>query len=83
MRKKFGKYIVADSEICHGQLTFCGTRIFVKDVLDQVARGMAWADIRHEWHDSISDAAIAEAVRLARKVLREKIDKPALELNGR
>ena len=82
MRKNFGKYIVADPKICHGQLTFRGTRIFVRDVIAQVARGMAWDEIRHEWYDRISIAAIAEAVRLAGKVLSDQIDKPALKLNG-
>ncbi|HIE29634.1 TPA: DUF433 domain-containing protein [Candidatus Poribacteria bacterium] len=28
-RIEFGKYIVADPNICHGALTFKGTRIFV------------------------------------------------------
>jgi uncharacterized protein (DUF433 family) len=67
MRKVLGRYIVMDSEICHGKVTFKGTRVFVKDVLDQVAEGMAWDDIIYEWHDSITKAAIAEAIRLASK----------------
>jgi uncharacterized protein (DUF433 family) len=36
-KKHFGRYIVADPQICHGKLTFVGTRIFVKHVLDMVA----------------------------------------------
>jgi uncharacterized protein (DUF433 family) len=64
VRRSLGKYIVADSSICHGQLTFKGTRVFVRDVLDQVARGMDWDEIRREWHGSIKKAAIAEAVKL-------------------
>ena len=38
-RKEFGPYIVADPEICGGQLTFKGTRIFVQDVLAMLAIG--------------------------------------------
>jgi len=72
MRKRLGKYIVADSSICHGQLTFRGTRIFVKDVLEQVASGMAWEAIIEEWRRSISREAIAEAVRLASQSLLEQ-----------
>ncbi|TEU17177.1 MAG: DUF433 domain-containing protein [Anaerolineales bacterium] len=64
-RKLIGRYIVADPDICHGQPTFRGTRIFVSDVLEQVASGMAWETIVEEWHDSITEEAIAEAVRLA------------------
>ena len=65
MGKVLGKYIVKDSSICHGQLTFRGTRIFVRDVLEQVASGMPWEAIIEEWHGSITKQAIAEAVRLA------------------
>lgn len=64
-RKILGRYIVADSEICHGKLTFAGTRIFVADVLEQVAMGMDWEKISGEWHGHVSREAIAEAVRLA------------------
>jgi uncharacterized protein (DUF433 family) len=41
-RKELGQYIVADPEICHGQLTFKGTRIMVKSVLFYVGQGKAW-----------------------------------------
>ena len=63
MRKELGRYIVADPSICHGASTFRGTRIFVADVLEQVAAGMAWEAIIDEWRGSISKPAIAEAVR--------------------
>jgi uncharacterized protein (DUF433 family) len=49
-----GRYIVTDPNICHGKPTFRGTRIFVSDVLEQVASGMAWEIIIEEWHNSIS-----------------------------
>jgi uncharacterized protein (DUF433 family) len=65
MRKVMGRYPVMDSKICHGQPTFRGTRILVKDVLDQVAAGMAWEAISEEWRGSVSRQAIAEAVRMA------------------
>lgn len=58
----FGRYIVADPEICHGKPTFRGTRIMVADVLEQVARGLAWQTITEKWRGTISDEAIAEAV---------------------
>jgi uncharacterized protein (DUF433 family) len=60
-----GRYIVANPDVCHGQLTFRGTRIFVSDVLEQVASGMAWETIIEEWHNSLTKEAIAEAVALA------------------
>jgi uncharacterized protein (DUF433 family) len=71
MRKVLGRYIVMDTEICHGELTFRGTRIFVKDVLEQVAEGMAWDSIVESWRGDVKKAAIAEAIRLAREALIE------------
>jgi uncharacterized protein (DUF433 family) len=82
MRKVLGRYIVMDPEICHGELTFRGTRIFVKDVLEQVAQGMAWESIMEAWHGSIKKAAIAEAIRLASEALLEHKECMAAEPNG-
>ena len=78
--KSFGRYIVADPKICHGRLTFRGTRIFVSDVLEMVADGLAWETISEEWHGKVSRDAIAEAVSLASKALIEHSDDYALEL---
>ena len=64
-----GRYIVADPKICHGKLTFRGTRIFVADVLGQVAKGITWDAISEAWGGSVSQEAIAEAVGLAREAL--------------
>lgn len=65
MRKEFGQYIVADPKICGGELTFKGTRIFVKDVLEMVANGMPLEQITKTWFGRVSHDAIAEAVALA------------------
>jgi len=64
MKKKLGRFLVVDPKICHGQPTFRGTRILVKDVLEQVAQGMAWTTIEKQWRGAVSQAAIGEAVRL-------------------
>lgn len=72
MRREFGKYIVADPEICHGKLTFKGTRIFVRDVVEMVAEGLDWDTIIKEWDGVINHDAIAEALFLASQVLEEK-----------
>jgi uncharacterized protein (DUF433 family) len=40
-----GRHVVADPRVCHGRLTFRGTRILVADVLEQVARGEPWPAI--------------------------------------
>ena len=64
---EFGRYIVADPAICHGKLTFKGTRVFVADVLADVERGLSWDFLIYRWGGGkISKAAITEAVQLAR-----------------
>ena len=73
MRKTFGRYVVVDSKICHGQPTFRGTRILVHDVLEQVAQGMACETIQEQWRGAVSRAAIAEAVRLADRALLQRL----------
>lgn len=78
-QRVIGRYIVADSQICHGKPTFRGTRIMVSQVLDQVATGMAWEAIIEEWRGSISREAIAEAVRLAHLAFSEHADQYLLD----
>jgi len=73
-RKELGQYIVADPEICHGQLTFKGTRIMVKSVLEMLAKGWEWDRISQEYFGKVSREAIAEAVSLANQALLEKTD---------
>jgi uncharacterized protein (DUF433 family) len=63
-RKEYGQFIVSDPEICGGELTFKGTRIFVEDVLEMVAEGMPWEQITETWFSRVSHDAIAEAVSL-------------------
>ncbi len=67
--KAIGRFIVTDTDVCHGEPVFRGTRILVADVLEQVASGMAWEAIVEEWRGSVTPEAIAEAVRLAREAL--------------
>ena len=79
MKKKLGRYLVVDPKICHGQPTFRGTRILVKDVLEQVAQGMAWTSIEKQWRGAVSQAAIAEAVRLANQAFLDHVPESATE----
>jgi len=72
-RKELGQYIVADPEICHGPLTFKGTRILVKSVLYYVAQGKDWDWISQAYLGKVSREAIAEAVSLASEALLEKM----------
>jgi uncharacterized protein (DUF433 family) len=71
-RVKLGRHVVSDPHICHGTPTFIGTRIMVDQVLEMVAAGAPWEEIIAEYDGVISRAAIAEAVRLARRSFSEK-----------
>jgi len=70
-KRMLGRYVVADPAVCHGQPTFCGTRILVADVMEQVAAGIAWETIMEEWRGDVSPDAIAEAVQLASQAFRD------------
>jgi uncharacterized protein (DUF433 family) len=74
-RREIGQYLVIDPNICHGKMTFKGTRIFVEDVLDMVSKGMNWDHIIWEYHGSITKEAIMEAVRLVGKSFIENKEK--------
>jgi uncharacterized protein (DUF433 family) len=74
-RREYGRYIVSDPKVCHGALTFKGTRILVSIVLDMVARGMSWDDICREFHNHITKEHIAEAVKLAKDALMRQVNR--------
>lgn len=75
--KQIGRYIVADPKICHGKLTFRGTRIFVSDVLEQVEAGEDWDTIVGQWRGDVTPEAIAEAVRFAHRALLDHAEEYA------
>ncbi len=77
--KLLGRYIVTDPKICHGKPTFRGTRIFVSDVLEMVAEGVVWETIIEQWHNSITQEAIAEAVKLSSEAFLRHTDEFVLE----
>lgn len=79
-RKIIGRYIVADTEICHGKPTFRGTRIMVWQVLEMVSDGMAWESISEEWGGKVTKEAIAEAVRLASQAFIDHAEEYVVEL---
>ncbi len=70
-KQQLGKFVIADPKICHGQLTFKGTRVLVADVLEMVAEGLSWDYIEEQWNHSVSRDAISEAVRLSKSSLIE------------
>ena len=77
-----GRHIVTDSKICHGKLTFRGTRILVADVLEQVGTGMSWQAIIEDWGGKVTKEGIQEAVQLASHALLKHVDEFILEPAG-
>ena len=67
MSKEFGAYIVSNPQVCGGQLTFKGTRILIKGVLQQLEKGYSFDEIIEEWHGKINKDAILEALCIANK----------------
>ena len=60
-----GKYVVSDPSICHGQLTFRGTRVMVGPVLASLANGKTIDDIVTKSWPTITREAVKEALMLA------------------
>jgi len=61
---ELGQYVVVDPKICHGQLTFKGTRVMVGQVLAGLTQGMSREEILRNW-PSIPWEAVQEAQMLA------------------
>ena len=67
---EFGKYIIANPHICHGQLTFKGTRVMVGPVLAMFAIGYTIEDILAGYW-SLTREMIEEAQLLAVQYLEK------------
>jgi uncharacterized protein (DUF433 family) len=73
--REFSKHIVAHQGICHGQLTFKGTRVLVPVVLESLARpGRTIEQVAADYHLPVE--AIAEALQLATHVIRDRLRLP-------
>jgi uncharacterized protein (DUF433 family) len=67
MKVEISKYIVIDTEICHGKPTFKGTRIMVSDILELIAAGEPVENILRSY-PSITTKMINEALMYAAKL---------------
>jgi uncharacterized protein (DUF433 family) len=59
-----GKYLVVHPGVCHGKMTFRGTRVPVETILLYLATGHSFEYLRQSWPE-VSAEAIEEAVKLA------------------
>lgn len=75
----YGEYVIADPGICHGTPTFRGTRIFVADVIEEVADRWSWDYISAQWRGDVPGEAIAEAIRVASRIFHEHAPEYSLQ----
>ena len=68
--RAIGEYLVVDPRVCHGKLTFRGTRVPVETILACLAEGRSRAYLRKSWPE-VAPEAVEEAVRLATALLVE------------
>jgi uncharacterized protein (DUF433 family) len=64
-RIELGEYVVSDPAICHGKLTFKGTRVLVGPVLAAFASGETIDDVVTKGWPTITREAVKEALMLA------------------
>ena len=62
--KHVGKHLVVDPRVCHGDLTFRGTRVPVETILSYLAKGYSLSYLHKSWPE-VSFEAIQEAIHLA------------------
>lgn len=74
-RTEIGNYLVIDPEICHGQMTFKGTRVPIDTVLALLAKGYSVDQLLRSYPE-LSRAAIEEAIHLATEALETRYRTP-------
>lgn len=73
--REFGKHLVAHQGICHGQITFKGTRVLVSVALESLARpGRTIEQVALDYRVPVE--AIAEALQLATHFMRDQMRLP-------
>jgi uncharacterized protein (DUF433 family) len=63
--------MIVDPAICHGELTFRGTRVPVRTILLYLAKGRSLAYLRKSWPE-VTPEAIEEAVSMAAELLAHR-----------
>lgn len=71
MRVDINKYIIADTEICHGKPTFKGTRIMIWQVLEMMEGGISVEEILEDY-PSLTKEHIKAALHYAASITKGK-----------
>jgi len=69
MRIEINKYVIADTEICHGQPTFKGTRIMVQQVIELLGAGVTIEEIITDYFPQLTKEAIFAALHYASEII--------------
>jgi len=77
-RIEIGRSLVVDPEVCHGKMTFRGTRVTVRTVLASLRAGDSVDDILRKWPE-LHREAVEEAIALAAEALLKPYQPPARE----
>ncbi|MBI2106267.1 DUF433 domain-containing protein [Candidatus Woesearchaeota archaeon] len=70
MRIEINKFIVVDSEICHGKPTFKGTRIMVWQVLEMLEAGCNIKEIRSSFIRPLTEKQIKAALHYVAQITK-------------
>lgn len=73
MRVEINKYIVIDTEICHGKPTFKGTRIMVHQILQMLACGFSEDYILKQFPSLTKEHLKAALEYAAKKLAGERL----------
>ena len=65
------EHITVDPNVCHGQACIAGTRVMVTVILDNLAAGLAPAEIA-ESYPSVSADAVRAVLQYAAELARER-----------
>lgn len=69
--REVGQFLIAHPGVCFGRVTFKGTRVPVKTVLDFMAMGETIDDILKAWPE-LQREAVVEAIELAALAIEER-----------
>lgn len=72
MRIEINKYIVADSEICHGTPTFKGNRVMVWQVIELLGAGINIEEILRDYFPQLNRETILSALNYASGIIHEE-----------
>ena len=78
-RVELSDSIVVDPAICHGKPTYKGSRVMVWQVLQFLERDRSWRSLREGWPGTVTDAAIAETLKLALRAFLDRADEFATD----